>query len=169
MKKRLIHFTNLCLLLPVIVFLIIGTLFSDNLHGLLLLGFWNLKIVNFASSGVVNTKMKAEEVILIESFDRVDKSSNDPSIKVTYQITSPEFITGTATIPPVPTYTLQFPKVTETSQLLQANRYPEESEITKKESVPFWLSIRRFWPFVLLIVIWLVIGIWYIFSQLIIE
>jgi hypothetical protein len=118
---------------------------------------------------MMDKKLVAVDLMLISSTDQVVKPSNDPSIRISYQITSPEYITGTATIPPVPTYTLQFPKVTETSQLLKANRYPKDSEIAKKESVPFWLSLSRFWPFVVLIVIWFVIGIWYIFSQLIID
>jgi len=169
MKKKLNLNKNLCLIFPVIVILFMGISFSMNLQGILFMGIWNLNTVQFFSSGVVNIKMKTEEIILLEPSDQVDLSSNEASNRFSYQINPPEYISGTVTIPPVPTYTLEFPRVTETSQLLQANRSPENSEISKKESAPFWFSLWRFWPIVLLMVIWFVIGIWYIFSQLIID
>jgi len=169
MNIRLKQFKNPGIFMPLIFIVIISNQFSDNQYGSRLLGFWNLMTLNNDSPRVVGIKKNADDSKSEKLIDQIDQSSRDPNIRTSYQITSPEYFTGTATLPPVPTYTLQFPKITETSQLLYANRDPGESEITKKEQIPFWLSLKRFWPFVLLIVIWFVIGIWYIFSQLIID
>jgi hypothetical protein len=155
--------------MPVFILVVIGNLFPDHQSGSLLPRFWNLKTAIYDSSSMGDKIMNVEDLILIEYIDQVEETSNDVNIRVNNQITTPDYFTGTATLPPIPTYTLLFPKVTETSQLLHANRYPEESEITKKERIPFWFSLRRFWPFVMLIVLWVVISIWYIFSQLIID
>lgn len=97
-------------------------------------------------------------------FDEVS-SLVDTVIEPSLQITDTLIISATATIPPVPTYTLIFPEITEESQLFQINRQPVE-----KQSSPQYLrAIRRYWPILLLVILWTLLGLWFLFSQMIIK
>ena len=111
----------------------------------------------------------AGEYAHLESYDQKAEVYYRPGLITSFQITPTGFLSGTATIPPVPTFTLEFPDENRKSQLLQANRSPTLSEISKKESNPFWTPIRRYWPLLLLFIIWIIIGIWFIFSQMILD
>lgn len=95
-----------------------------------------------------------------------DATNNDDSIiEPSFQITDTLIITGTATIPPLPTYTLIFPESTEEMELLQKNRQPFE----KQSSSQYLETVRRFWPIFLLVVLWALLGLWFVFSQMIIK
>ena len=84
-------------------------------------------------------------------------------------ITPPPGLTATATLIPLPTITLQFPKATETGFLLMARRQPGSEELTKQNQISGLTRLRRLWPFILLFTIWIVLGVWFIFSQLILD
>ena len=84
-------------------------------------------------------------------------------------ITPPPGLTATATLIPLPTITLQFPKATETGFLLMARRQPGSQDLSKQEEISGLTRLRRLWPFVLLFTIWIVLGVWFIFSQLILD
>jgi hypothetical protein len=84
-------------------------------------------------------------------------------------ITPPPGLTATATLIPLPTITLQFPKATETGFLLMARRQPGSQELTKQNQTSGLSRFRRLWPFILLFTIWIVLGVWFIFSQLILD
>jgi hypothetical protein len=83
--------------------------------------------------------------------------------------TPPPGLTATATLIPLPTITLQFPKATETGFLLMARRQPGSQELTKQNQISGLTRFRRLWPFILLFTIWIVLGVWFIFSQLILD
>ena len=83
--------------------------------------------------------------------------------------TPPPGLTATATLIPLPTITLQFPKATETVFLLMARRQPGSQELTKQNQTSGLTRFRRLWPFILLFTIWIVLGVWFIFSQLILD
>ena len=84
-------------------------------------------------------------------------------------ITPPPGLTATATLIPLPTFTLQFPKATETGFLLMARRQPGSQDLSKQEEISGLTRLRHLWPFVLLFTIWIVLGVWFIFSQLILD
>ncbi len=84
-------------------------------------------------------------------------------------ITPQPDLTATATLIPLPTITLQFPKATETGFLLMARRQPGSQDLSKQEGIAVLTRLRRLWPFVLLFTIWIVLGVWFIFSQLILD
>jgi hypothetical protein len=84
-------------------------------------------------------------------------------------ITPQPGLTATATLIPLPTITLQFPKATETEFLLMARRQPGSQDLSKQEEIAGLTRLRRLWPFILLFTIWIVLGIWFIFSQLILD
>jgi len=84
-------------------------------------------------------------------------------------ITPPPGLTATATLIPLPTITLQFPKATETEFLLMARRQPGSQDLSKQEEISGLTRLRRLWPFILLFTIWIVLGVWFIFSQLILD
>ena len=84
-------------------------------------------------------------------------------------ITPQPGLTATATIIPLPTTTLQFPKATETGFLLMARRQPGSQDLLKQEGIAGLRRFRRLWPFVLLFVIWIVLGVWFMLSQLILD
>jgi hypothetical protein len=85
------------------------------------------------------------------------------------KITPPPGMTTTATLIPLPTITLQFPKTTETEFLLMAKRQPGSQELTKQDQTSGLTRVRRLWPFILLFTIWIVLGVWFIFSQFILD
>jgi len=89
----------------------------------------------------------------------------DTVIEPSLQITDTLIISATATIPPVPTYTLIFPEITEESQLFQINRQPAE----KQSSPQYLITIRRYWPIFMLVILWILLGLWFLFSQMIIK
>ena len=84
-------------------------------------------------------------------------------------ITPPLGLTATATLIPLPTITLQFPKATEPGFLLMARRQPGSQDLSKQEKISDLTRLRRLWPFVLLFTIWIVLGVWFVFSQLILD
>jgi len=84
-------------------------------------------------------------------------------------ITPPPGLTATATLIPLPTITLQFPKATETGFLLMARRQPGSQDLSKQEEISGLPRLKRLWPFILLFMIWIVLGVWFIFSQLILD
>ena len=84
-------------------------------------------------------------------------------------ITPPPGLTATATLIPLPTITLQFPKSTVTEFLLMARRQPGSQDLSKQEEISGLTRLRRLWPFILLFTIWIVLGVWFIFSQLILD
>lgn len=84
-------------------------------------------------------------------------------------ITPPPGLTATATLIPLPTSTLQFPKATETEFLLMARRQPGSQDLSKQEEISYLTRLRHLWPFILLFTIWIVLGVWFIFSQLILD
>ena len=84
-------------------------------------------------------------------------------------ITPQPGLTATATLIPLPTITLQFPKATETGFLLMARRQPGSQDLSKQEEITGITRLRRLWPFVLLFTIWIILGVWFIFSQLILD
>jgi len=84
-------------------------------------------------------------------------------------ITPQPGLTATATLIPQPTITLQFPRATETGFLLMARRQPGSQDLSKQEEISVLTRFRRLWPFILLFTIWIVLGIWFIFSQLILD
>lgn len=102
----------------------------------------------------------SSQVDNLENFDRYE-SEIEPS----FQITDTLIITGTATIPPIPTYTLIFPETTAETELFQTRRQPLE----KQTSPLYWRTVQRFWPLLLLAVIWIILGLWFVFSQMIIK
>ena len=161
--------TNSVLVLPLLTFIVIGFSFSDVNNGQNIFGFLNFGNLKAYICSRVDELMCTEKMVALEFDSLAEETSPGLTTNASFQITSTIDLTGTVTIPPVPTYTLEFPEVKPTSQLLQANRMQPEAEITKKESLPFWFSIRRYWPFILVGVIWIALSIWFIFSQLIIE
>lgn len=84
-------------------------------------------------------------------------------------ITPPPGMTTTATLNPLPTVTLQFPKATETGFLLMAKRQPGSQELTKQDQTSGLTLVRRLWPLILLFTIWIVLGGWFIISQLLLD
>lgn len=84
-------------------------------------------------------------------------------------ITPQPGLTATATLIPLSTITLQFPKATETGFLLMARRQPGSQDLSKQEETSGLTRLKRLWPFVLLFTIWIVLGVWFIFSQLILD
>jgi hypothetical protein len=84
-------------------------------------------------------------------------------------ITPPPGLTAIATLIPLPTSTLQFPKATETEFLLMVRRQPGLQDLSKQEEISGLSRLRRLWPFILLFTIWIVLGVWFIFSQLILD
>ena len=102
----------------------------------------------------------ANQIVNVDNFGRYESE-----IVPSFQITDTLRITGTATIPPLPTYTLIFPEITPEMELFQTNRQPLE----KQTSPQFWRTIQRLWPILLLAVIWIILGLWFVFSQMIIK
>ena len=117
---------------------------------------------NFVQPGTVFQKADrfSNQVVNVENFGRYE-SEIGPS----FQITDTIIITGTATIPPLPTYTLIFPETTAETELFQTHRQP----IEKQTSPQYWITLQRFWPILLLAVIWIILGLWFVFSQMIIK
>jgi hypothetical protein len=90
---------------------------------------------------------------------------NQSEVEPSFQITDTLGITGTATIPPLPTYTLVFPETTVEPELFQTYQQPIE-----KQTIPqYWKTFRRFWPLLLFAMIWIILGLWFVFSQMIIK
>ncbi len=50
-----------------------------------------------------------------------------------------------------------------------ARRQPGSQELSKQEEISGLTRLKRLWPFVLLFMIWIVLGVWFIFSQLILD
>ncbi|MFC2054074.1 hypothetical protein ACFLV7_07220 [Chloroflexota bacterium] len=84
-------------------------------------------------------------------------------------LTPPPALTPTATLIPLPTITLQFPEVTDTGFLLMARRQPGSQDLSKQEEISGLTRLRRLWPFVLLFAVWILLGVWFIFSQIILD
>jgi hypothetical protein len=137
---------------------------------------WVIPTVNLIQKG-------SGKLYVRQSFSRSTRVSSILSIMVTQTVTitttmpvdplgiitpQPD-LTATATLIPLPTITLQFPKATETEFLLMARRQPGSQDLLKQEGIVGLTRFRRLWPFVLLFVIWIVLGVWFIFSQLILD
>ena len=160
---------NLSLYLPVMIFFIAG---SPNFMKFQESGYSECYFLDKDLCPRVNIEERIKitsEYTELKPYDPNVGVYFPPGLSTSFQITPTEFVSGTATIPPVPTFTLEFPDENRTSQLLQANRSSTISEISKNESNSFWTTIRRYWPFVLLFITWIVIGIWFIFSQMILD
>jgi hypothetical protein len=104
-------------------------------------------------------------ITLTQSVTVTTKMPVDPLGTITPQ----PGLTATATLIALPTITLQFPKATETGFLLMARRQPGSQDLSKQEGIAGLTHFRRLWPFVLLFAIWIVLGVWFIFSQLILD
>lgn len=159
-------------------------------------GFWVFNILIFltATFGVVETiptrnlsrndhawarqyvssqnhgwKMHSSNKHALKILEKNHQYSSVFTVSNSVQITVPLIITGTRTAAPIPTFTLLFPTVTAPSQLLFAERDVEDSGLSKNTTGRFQTILRRFWPFIVLVVLWIVLLLWYVFSQMMIE
>jgi hypothetical protein len=111
---------------------------------------------------------RVSSILSITATQTVTVTTNMP-VDPLGTITPPPGLTATATLIPLPTITLQFPKATETGFLLVARRQPGSQDLSKQEEISGFTRLRRLWPFVLLFTIWIVLGVWFIFSQMILD
>ncbi|MFC2042741.1 hypothetical protein ACFLUA_01130 [Chloroflexota bacterium] len=112
--------------------------------------------------------VRVSSILLITVTQTTTVTTNMP-VDPVGTITPPPDLTATATLIPLPTITLQFPKATETGFLLMARRQPGSQDLEKQEEISGFTRLRHLWPFILLFTIWIVLGVWFIFSQLILD
>ena len=77
--------------------------------------------------------------------------------------TSP--IVNTITIIPFPSFTLQFPHKTDTPVVLNAERQPGTNALAKGNAPSLVARLFRYWPLVLLFIVWLFLAVWFVIAQ----
>ena len=71
----------------------------------------------------------------------------------------------TATLAPFPTVTYLYPQHTPTAHLLFAPRQPGAPELAKDDGPPTWQSLVRLVICGMVLLLWLVLAVWFVFSQ----